>query len=356
MLGIKPSQKLHLEDFLNRPPLTHLKRLTTEIGIIQHADGEVPDPSFGYSIDDNARAIIVCLWFYKIFNDPSLLRLFDIYFSYIKKVRIEYGTFHNFLSFTEQILDAEGSQDSIARAIWSLGVTVALHPDEKIRDEALEIVKGTKVDKHHLEKNIRTKAYILLGLADAFKNGEILSWADDLEQAYKENKTDDWFWFEDSLRYANGILPYAMVKAFKKTRKRKYLNIAKESFDWLDENSRKNGVLVPIGQNGWYFKGQVKALYDQQPLEAADMVIAACGLYEITKDKAYLNKAIEWMGWYYGNNLQKLHIFNTQTKGVNDALVSKGLNTNQGAESIVTFLMAYLSISKIAYQLKANNG
>src|SRR5580658_8172453 len=93
----------NLERFSNRPDLRHLKRLTTTTGLIQHADHEVPDPSHGYSIDDNARALIVCLWYQKLFNDPAVLRLADIYFSYLERVEKEGGSFHNFLSFSEKV-------------------------------------------------------------------------------------------------------------------------------------------------------------------------------------------------------------------------------------------------------------
>ena len=45
------------------PPLRldHLERLTDCTGVIQHAIYAVPDPTFGYSIDDQARALVVSL-------------------------------------------------------------------------------------------------------------------------------------------------------------------------------------------------------------------------------------------------------------------------------------------------------
>src|SRR5689334_7287367 len=113
--------KSQLNQFRHEPILRHLKRLTTPTGLIQHADYDVPDPAFGYSIDDNARALIVCLWYQKLFNEPAITRLADIYFSYIERVEKEGGSFHNFLSFSEKVLESEGSEDSIGRAVWALG-------------------------------------------------------------------------------------------------------------------------------------------------------------------------------------------------------------------------------------------
>ncbi|HEY8415970.1 MAG TPA: glycosyl transferase family 1, partial [Thermaerobacter sp.] len=44
-----------------RPHLGHLRRLTDDTGMIQHALGPVPNRATGYTADDNARALLVCL-------------------------------------------------------------------------------------------------------------------------------------------------------------------------------------------------------------------------------------------------------------------------------------------------------
>jgi uncharacterized protein YyaL (SSP411 family) len=331
----------------DRPPLTHLKRLTTKDGIIQHADLEVPDPSFGYSIDDNARALIVCLWHYRQYQDPSVLQLAEIYFSYLKKVEKEGGSFHNFLSFSEKVLDAEGSEDSIGRAFWALSETYAIHPEEDIREQALDILKRTNINRHQDHIYLRTKAYILLGLVALDRKDQIKAWADQIVDGYEKTRGDDWEWFEDHLCYANGALPHALATAYENTGEEKYLEIAKKTFDWLEKTSRIYDYPAPIGQNGWYYRGREKALYDQQPLDAADMVLTANKLFEITKEEKYQKISEDWMNWYLGYNIQDKPLFNEQTKGVYDALTPGGVNANQGAESIVTFLMAFLDTVRI---------
>jgi hypothetical protein len=336
---------MDIKKFSERPPLTHLKRLTTKDGIIQHADHEVPDPSFGYSIDDNARALIACLWHYQIFQDPSVLQLGEIYFNYIKRVEKEGGSFHNFLSFTDQILDSEGSEDSIARAVWAMGVTSKLHPNQKTKEEATAILSRTNIDRHETHAHLRTHAYLLLGLLGTGSRTEVSRWEEKLVTAYQKNRDEQWRWFEGSLRYANAILPYALTKSYLHTKNEHALEVAEESFLWLDSVSRIDGKPAPIGQEGWWYKGHEKAEYDQQPLEAADMVLAACALYETTQNEDYKNLAVEWMSWYYGSNVQDISIFNEQTGGVFDGITPNGVNKNQGAESIVTFLMAHLSLS-----------
>ncbi len=338
-----------LADFQNRPGLTHLKRLTTKEGAVQHADHDVPDPSFGYSIDDNARALIACLWHYKLFQDQSVLQLAEIYFDYLKKAEKEGGTFHNFFSFTEKILDAEGSEDSIGRAIWALGEVIANHPDEQTRTDAEVMLKRANLNRHVDHAHLRTKAYILLGLAAAGKIEEMKPWADMLVDRFNSQATDDWQWFEDSLRYCNGTLPYALSIAYLKTKDWQYLETAKKCFDWLDSVSRIDGLPAPIGQSAWYYHNQDKSLYDQQPVDAADMALAASGLYRASGNKEYLDKSMDWMSWYAGNNSKEVVMIDEKTKGVYDAVTPGGFNANQGAESIVTYLLAYIALSEIAH-------
>lgn len=339
--------KSELTDFKNPPALTHLKRLTTRDGLIQHADLEVPDPSHGYSIDDNARAIIATLWYHRIYQDPSVIQLLRIYFGYLTKVEKEGGSFHNFLSFTEQILDSEGSEDSIGRTIWALGELAGNCPEVDLCQLATEMMKRCNIHRHLDHPHLRTKAYILLGLLASGDHDEAKLWADKLAVVYNENATKSWKWFENHLSYANAVLPFAMAKAAIELKSETYLNVAKESFDWLDKQCRIDGVPSPIGQNGWYFKDNVRADYDQQPVDAAKMVLAATALHQATHDQYYLKTALEWMSWYNGNNIQKVSVKSDLTNGIYDAVTPGGVNKNQGAESIVTYLLAYLELSKM---------
>lgn len=335
-------------DFRQPPVLRHLKRLTTPTGVIQHADLEVPDPAHGYSIDDNARALIVCLWHYQIFNDPSVLRLADIYLSYIERVEKTSGDFHNFLSFSENTLDAVGSEDSNGRAIWALGETIACQPSPELVERAEKILNRVTIDRHLAHEHSRTKAYILLGLLGAGRLEEAGKWADRLVAMFEKNNQSNWRWFEDGLYYANGIIPYALAKAARVLNNDQAKEIAIASFIWLDQVSRDKKVPSPIGQAGWYKRGSTKAKYDQQPLEAADMVLAATELFELTGKKSYQTTALDWYGWYDGANCDGRPMINHATGGIFDGLTPKGVNGNQGAESIVTYLVAYLSLSALA--------
>lgn len=336
-----------LVDFLPSPSLTHLKRLTTKDGLVQHADHEVPDPTHGYSIDDNARALLVCAWHHQIFPDIEIRPLAKIYLKYITRVGVECGKFHNFLDYLGDIPGQSESEDAFGRTAWALAEARESFGADELGVEAKRLLDNIISSEREVSA-LRGQAYLLLCYIAQKNTESTTQLADKLLNSLKANQATNWLWFENCLYYANAIFPLALARAFLLTKNIDYLAMAEKTYLWLDQTCRERNMPAPIGQNGWYCRNQKKALFDQQPLETADMVMAALSLYEATKQTKYLNIALDWMGWYFGNNLHHLEIWNSKTRGVFDALTNSGVNENQGAESIVTYLMAHLSLSKIA--------
>lgn len=204
-----------------------------------------------------------------------------------------------------------------------------------------------KASQHLDHRHLRTRAYLALGYAVLSDKVNTRLWADELIRLLRKNSTRDWYWFEDALIYCNAVPIYALAKAYELTRDKTYIEEAKKTFLWLNRTSRINGAVAPIGQDGWYHKKSDKAHYDQQPVDAAKMVMAATEIYKLTRQKRYLDAALEWMGWYSGANIGGRPLIDSKTGGIYDALTPTGVNENQGAESIVTYLLAYLSLSTI---------
>jgi hypothetical protein len=138
----------------------------------------------------------------------------------------------------------------------------------------------------------------------------------------------------------------ALFKAHRLTKDKKYLNIAFKTLYFLEKNYTLFGYPSPVGQKKWYQRDGKKCLFDQQAIEAADMTMLYNELFNLTGEKKYKDKALSWFGWFYGNNINNVMLFNQATEGVYDGLTKKGINLNQGAESIIKFLMAYISFSR----------
>lgn len=80
--------------------------------------------------------------------------------------------------------------------------------------------------------------------------------------------------------------------------------------------------------------------------------MANLALFKTTQEQEYFDNAIKWMSWYFGNNSKKVEVFDSVTGGCFDGINEDGVNLNQGAESIITYLLAYLALADIA--LKVN--
>jgi hypothetical protein len=345
-------------DFSKAPDLKFLKRLTNQTGVIQHTKYSVPDRSLGYSVDDNARALLVAVLYDKLFKDESILDLAVIYLSFVHHAKTKDNLFYNFMSFDNKFLDHAKTEDGFGRVLWALGYTVFAKPRRDLTLGSKNLIND--MEGKILEINSpRAIAYTISGLfylAQAEeKESKWIQYIDQLTtkltKLYSNNSGSNWKWFEPYMTYANGIFPYSLALAFVATNKKVYLDIAKESLEFLDEATTDKNVPSPIGQDGWLNKGKQKALFDQQPLEAADMVLAFIALYKIELAEEYLDKAKKWFSWYFGNNIKKVEVYDETTKGCFDGINENGLNLNQGAESILTYIMAYLDFSDLELKL-----
>ena len=104
--------------------------MLTEIGLWQHAEAGTPAIRHVYSIDDEARGLIVGLRYWAVGTETSLSsRLADTCFRFLKNAAIksgkQAGRYHNFCDSKGRWLDSVGSDDSFGRTVWGLGVACA---------------------------------------------------------------------------------------------------------------------------------------------------------------------------------------------------------------------------------------
>jgi hypothetical protein len=153
-------------------------------------------------------------------------------------------------------------------------------------------------------------------------------------------------WFEDYLVYANAIIPWALWDIYLKRKCSTSFEIAKKTTEFLIQNCQTNKIPSPIGSNGWYLRGKDKAIFDQQPIEAAYMICCLERAYYATGDAYYLDWAKKWYNWFWGFNIKNISLID-ENFACYDALTAEGVNLNQGAESNICFLMAYLAAKRL---------
>ncbi|MCX5751123.1 MAG: glycosyltransferase [Candidatus Saganbacteria bacterium] len=337
---------------LRLPPLDlgHLKRLTDDTGLIQHAKYIVPDRHTGYCLDDNSRALMLCSWAYFLVQSDDAKELISTYFSFTHFMQNPDGHFRNFIDYQRHFLDETGSDDACGRALWALGFIIWRPPRNAYRSLARECF--FKALPHVRGLNLRGKALAMLGLTaylrcyqgDESCTALLRECADYLLSLYKEVSADDWRWFEDIICYDNGIIPMALFQTYDILRDDKYLKVAKETLDFLEKATSINGRFSLVGSRGWYKRGGERAQYDQQPIDATAMVLAYQSAYRATQDKKYLKKMRRAFGWFLGENDMGMSLYDHETKGCADGLMPEGVSLNQGGESTVSFLMALLAM------------
>jgi len=344
------------------PPLNldHLRLLSDGRGIIQHALYSVPNRKSGYTTDDNSRALVVVTERYRLSGDRELLRLAALYLSFLLYTQRADGRFRNYVGYDMTYLDQDGSQDCQGRAAWACGVAANSLLPESMRRAAQHMFARLYPHAQRLTSPrgragvIRGIYHLSEGTPDQELAGQVRMHADALRTGYRLESGPGWHWFEAVLTYANASLPEAMFLAYQMLGDPEYLRLGQESLDFLVGVVLSEGKLVPVGTDGWYTRGSRRALFDQQPEEAESLVRCLRSAWRCLGDQRYLDLAWQAIGWFLGQNLHHVPLYNPHSGACFDGLTPEGVNQNQGAESTLAYLASHLTLEEWRLQVPAD--
>jgi glycosyltransferase involved in cell wall biosynthesis len=338
--------------------LAHVQKMTTAVGIIQFAKINQPDLDSGYTLDDNARALVALLMHYEWSGNRADLELIRTYLNFIEFCQQPAGDFLNYVDSERQFTPQNNEtnlSDANGRALWALGYLVsksAILPTD-ILAKAEEVVQRflPNIEGMH---STRSMAFSIKGLyyfnreKQSRKVTQVIQLlADRLVQMYRHESGHNWKWYESYLTYANAILPEAMLCAWQATGNHVYKEIARASLDFLLSLTFKEGSIKVISNMGWMYKGReplplIKGA--EQPIDIAYTILALERFYDEFKYEAYAQKMAVAFDWFLGNNHLHQIIYNPCTGGCYDGLEDMNVNLNQGAESTLSYLMARMSV------------
>jgi len=343
---------------------THLRNLTDDTGILQHATYSIGNPREGYCTDDNVRALLVTVMDKRMFNDAKVDQLINIYLRFVYNAyNREKGLFKNFMSYDRKWLDDGGSEDCNGRVIFVLGYII-----KNLRSNSIIGITKSMFDESILNMqnfhSPRAISYIIMGCIfylSKFSGAlDVINICKKLTERLYENylvyKKPEWLWYEDYLTYLNGRLPHAMLTAGQFFNSKKFIEAGLESLTWLYDQltDGSSKYISLIGNDGWYVRGKQKAKYDQQPVEIPALIDACFIAYDITKDYAWIEKINLTFSWFLGNNERQEPICDFASGGCFDGLNSTIINQNQGAEATISWLLSLLRMLKIDQDLKTN--
>lgn len=350
-------QKMLPQTTLPELKLDHLMSLSDNVGLLQHACFGIPDRDHGYSADDVGRGLAAIMTLYNQEKDEQVLPWIRTYVSFLKHSQTETGHFHNFMSYDRRFQDDHGSDDTLGRVLWGLGTVVRWGPKEQIRALAQDMMDRATPRILDLEAP-RAMAYTIIGIDHLLQKFEgasqfrrlLVQLADYLVRLYKDNRSADWHWFEDVVTYGNAKIPEALLRAYQVTQNEEYLNIALESLDFLTAEQWNGVYFELIGNEGWYPKGGEKAFFGQQPVDAGYLVEAYVAASEVSDKYKYLELARLAFEWFLGRNRLNAALYDFSDGSVADGMDSSGISANQGAESVVCYLLAVLALSELKAQ------
>lgn len=330
----------------------HLHTLVDDVGIVQHANGIIPNRDSGYCVDDVARLAVVSLALARRGDERVWTSTLYRALAFLHAAEGD-GGMRNFMSYDRRWLDEPHVGDHVGRSVWALGdilatawIPAVVGPTRDLLDRIVGQLAG--------DVSLRTAAYAVLGLArldpDRLNRSSrrlLERSVDQLASAYDRNASDDWKWFEDELTYDNARLSQALVAGGSALGRDDLVEAGLESLRWLgDECGLAEGTLRLPGHHGRRRGEAAPGLGDEQPLDAAALVEAELAAFAITREPDHGVRARRAFEWFLGRNRLDRPLYDFATGGCSDGLGVDELNANEGAESTLAFHRAALLLDE----------
>jgi len=393
------------------PSFAHLRRLTDDTGLLEHALGRVPRRREGYTTDDNARALWTATEWLSFGeqtigeeNARELERLADVYLAFMLWAQEDNGWFLNNFAYDRTLEPEEISHDCQGRSIWACA-DAWIRLSGPRRETARTIFERTLPTFGGID-SLRGQAFAMASCAhvlQASQEGAIdlpLDVKRELQhhltrleavlcRAYRDFSVASWRWFEPAMTYSNGVLPWAMLRTYRFTRRPETYRVGTESLLFLVEAmAAEEGWLRPIGNEGWCTNdSDAVSRWDQQPLEMFKLALAlreatvvdrlaehensrlvgsarGHGAGDSSADRGGVRPAVLGRSaleegfalggrqrcnyaalrdlcrdWFYGANDLRVPVADPEDGSCCDGLTPYGPNINCGAEAALSYLM-----------------
>ena len=337
----------------------HLDALSTEIGIMQHAQLSQPDPDHGYCTDDVARALLVDLLHQRELGWKAVEA------SAARNVRFmaeayepASGRFRNLRREDGRWLDAPSSEDADARALQALAETIASAPPGPVRETALTLFTRALPGASQVA-HLRPLATLVLACdaaAGAGLRGEVAAIGEQAGRALwqlfeptaaaevgQDGPENDavWPWPEDVVTYENELPARALIVGGLRLAKPRMVREGLRVLDWLiSAQTAPAGHLRTVGNDGWWPRGGPAARFDQQAISTTSLLLAADTAFEATGLARYEDAMEMAYGWFVGRNDARAWVAEPSSGACGDGIGPAGVSRNQGAESTLMWLMA----------------
>ena len=316
-------------------PLRHLRALTGEYGVFEHAEFTRPRLEHGLCVDDNARVLVV------------LSRLSNAKHDLIssRALRTVVEGFHpdgwrNRRS-TNGRWGPVGSEDAHGRALWGLSCHLANAPADAGASEVVTAGFARRLGSP------RAIAFGVLGaveiVGDPMTGPAARGFLDRARTLSGLRSDANWRWPESRLAYANARWPEALIALGTALEDESHVQAGLDMLEWLISREFRDDrfSFTPMSGRGPYDSSPA---FDQQPIEAWAMLDACRRATAATKSSWWSDMAEAARAWFFGLNDRDVSMLDASTGAGFDGLTLEGRNANCGAESTLAALAALIDL------------
>lgn len=310
--------------------------LIDDFGIWQHSDGTHILRGEGYALDDATRGLVLCLALGRTGQARVL-------FNYLLQSRKD-SDFYGFYNDSRKPIQFPASDDAKGQVIWAMGYAV----HKKFEAPAARQLIANVAPSLSAMQSLRGPAYSLLGAVYADKS--LAAKLKDTVAGRFAEASDGWFWPEGQLTYANGLMPYALLRYALLFHDKQAAELGRKALEFVERCCTLGGrIRGPIGYDGWFKRGDPHPADDgQQAIDAAYMIWAWIAAYQLSGSEYDLRRARAWMQWFDGSNIAHKRMYDPETMkaydGINlhatDHHTPDGVNYHSGAESNICLLLS----------------
>ena len=338
--------------------LTGLLRICDDTGILQHSIHDVPDRAHGYCVDDNTRALMLMNRLGEE-AEPHRSRLSHVFAAFVQSAwNDQAGEFRNFMGFARNWLEDAGSEDSCGRTLWALGATAREGRVPALRRWARGLFEQAAASASGFGSP-RATAFAMLGadyLLDSDPAHEpamtiLGAGAERLSALFQQVSGPNWPWFESVLAYDNCRLPEALIRAGLRLDRADLTDCGITALRWImHQQLAPTGHFRPIGSDSFGREFVSPRPFDQQPVEVWAAIDACAAAFAATGDPEWLDQARRCYAWFNGANDRGLALGDPLTGTCHDGVNPRGLNRNEGAESVLAYQLATCALRDLLAQ------
>ena len=318
------------------PSYRHLARLSTGVGVFEHALQDVPRVEHGYCVDDVARALTVVVR--EPGQTPELAALTEVYLGFLEAAVVPDGRVHNRRDADGRWTDVPAVGDWWGRAAGALGFAAAhaILPFHRTR-ATYAFLRAAQ----QRSPDVRASSFAVLGAADLLARRPDADGARALLEAALEvvptTASARWDWPEARLRYANATLCEALIAGGTALGRADLVERGLELLAFLLRLETGAAGLSLTGSAG---RGPADhgPLWDQQAIEAAALADACVRAFATTLDPVWRDGVASAWRWFCGDNDSGVAMYDPVSGAGYDGLEPGGRNENRGAESTLAAL------------------